>query len=105
MKYWEVVIDKNLSFENVKRQIKEYHPYYTTRPCWDGVHFYSKQGQYCILLQDGNVMIDRFDDVWSKNENDWMIVTISNEAVRILAENNLLDTDEFIFVPDLIWEE
>ena len=105
MKYWEHTIDNNLSFENVKRQIKEYYPYYATRPCWDGVHFYSKQGQYCILLQDGNVMIDRFDDVWSKNENDWMIVTISNEAVRILAENNLLDTDEFIFVPDLIWEE
>jgi len=39
MKYWKTIIDKNLSFKNIKRQIKEYQPYYATRPCWDGVHF------------------------------------------------------------------
>ena len=94
MKYWEKIIDKNLSFENVKRQIKEYQPYYATRPCWDGVYFYSKQGQYCIFLKDGGVMIDRFDDVWSKDENDWMLVTISDEAVRILVENNFVEEDK-----------
>ena len=94
MKYWEIIIDKNLSFDNVKRQIKEYHPYYTTRPCWDGVHFYSKQGQYCILLNDGTVLIDALDSAWVIDENDWMIVTITGEAVRILVENNLLEVEE-----------
>jgi len=91
MKYWEHTIDNNLSFENVKRQIKEYYPYYATRPCWDGVHFYSKQGQYCILLKDGTVMIDALDKVYSKDENDWMIVIITDEAVKILEDNNLLE--------------
>jgi len=105
MKYWEYILDNNLSFENAKRQIKDYHPYYATRPCWDGVHFYSKQGQYCILLKDGNVMIDCLDKAYSKDENDWMIVIITDEAVRILEDNNLLNTKEFIFVPDLIWED
>jgi len=39
-------------------------------------------------------MIDALDDVWSKNENDWMIVTISDEAVIILEENNLLESEK-----------
>jgi len=94
MKYWEIIIDKNLSFDNVKRQIKEYQPYYATKPCWDGVHFYSKQGWYCILLKDGTVMIDALDSAWAIDENDWMIVTITDEAVRILVENNLLEVEE-----------
>lgn len=94
MKYWEHIIDKNLSFKNVKRQIKEYQPYYTTRPNWEGFHFYSKQGQYCVLLKDGNVLVDCLDKVYSKDENDWMIVTISDEAVKVLVENDLIDEDK-----------
>ena len=58
MKYWEHIIDNNLSFDKAREQIEKYHPYYATRPYWDGVHFYSKQGQYCILLNDGTVMIN-----------------------------------------------
>jgi len=46
------------------------------------------------LLNDGTLMIDALDDVWSKNENDWMIVTISDEAVIILEENNLLESEK-----------
>lgn len=91
MKYWEHIIDNNLSFNKVREQIEKYYPYYATRPCWDGVHFYSKQGQYCILFNDGTIMIDALDSAWSKDENDWMIVTISDGAVRLLEENNLLE--------------
>jgi len=89
MKYWEHVIDKNLSFDNVKLQIEKYRPYYATRHR-DGIHFYSKQGRYCILLTNGTILSNALDGIWATHKNDWMIVTITDEAVRILEENNLL---------------
>lgn len=108
MKYWEHILTKDLTFDKAREIIEKYHPYYTTRPCWDGVHFYSKQGQYCILLADGTLLIDALNNAWSKDESDWMIVTISDEAVNILYENSLLENDLLnqngkypVYIPEL----
>lgn len=90
MKYWDGLIATNLSFNEANRQIEKYRPYYTTRPDWEGVHFYSKQGQYCILFKDGHVETDILEKVWDKDKNDWMIVTITDEAVKILEGNDLV---------------
>ena len=90
MNFWEDIIREKLTFEEANKLIKASVHYYTTRPCWSGVHFYSKQGQYCILLRDGSVMIDAFDRAWSKDANDWLIVTLSDKAVNILEANNLI---------------
>jgi hypothetical protein len=90
MRYWKDIIDKDLSFEEGKEQIIKYKPYYMTRPNWNSIHFYNKQGQYCILFEDGEVMTDCIKNVYFKDKNDWMFVTITDEAVKILKEYNLI---------------
>lgn len=89
MKFWKDIVIKDLSFEKAKEQIQKFRPYYSTRPMWDGVHFYSKHNQYCILLKDGALIINT-EDIWGIDMDDWMIVTITDEAVRILKDNNLI---------------
>lgn len=89
-KYWNEIISNNLSYEEARKNIEEFHPYYMTRPEWQGVHFYDKNGKYCILFKDGHIEKDMEDKVWNKDSNDWMIVTITEEAVQILKKNNLI---------------
>lgn len=89
MKYWENKISTDLEYEVAKRQIRVYRPYYTTRPEWDGVHFYSKRGEYCILLKTGEVLINP-KEIQDADKKDWMIVTITDEAVKILKKKKLI---------------
>ncbi|MDV3426601.1 MAG: hypothetical protein LIR50_05360 [Bacillota bacterium] len=90
MKYWDHVITKELTFNQAKDQIHKYKPYYMTRPEWDGVHFYDKFGEYNILFKDGHVEYNMIDKAWDKDKSDWMIVTITDEALQILVKNNLI---------------
>lgn len=90
MRFWNKIISKNLSHEKANELIKDFRPYYTTREEWDGVHFYNKEGQYCILFKDGHVEVDMFEKAWAKDKNDWMIVTVTENAVGILKRNNLM---------------
>jgi hypothetical protein len=91
MKYWDMVINRNLTFE-AATNLAQYGAgiYFMTRPEWDGVHFYNRQGVYCILFKDGHVEIDMLDKAWDKDKNDWMVVTLSTEGYEILIQNKQL---------------
>ena len=90
MKYWEYILDSNLSFGVAEHLIHKYKPYYMTRLEWDGMHFYDKYGRYSILFRDGHVEHNMYNKAWGKDKNDWMIVTITDEAVEILENNKLI---------------
>lgn len=90
MKFWEQIISKNVSYDYALNYIKSYKgTSYITRPEWDGVHFISKNNEYCILLKTGEVLIDE-SEVYDKDKNDWLIVTITDKAVKLLEDKDLI---------------
>ena len=54
MKFYDDILNSNLSFEVANKLMKN-KKQFATRPCWDGFHFYDKNGKYCILLKNGKV--------------------------------------------------
>jgi hypothetical protein len=90
MKYWDREIITNLTYAEAHRGIKntsEVH--YATRPEWNGVHFYDYDGDYCILLHTGELLINP-KELMDKDKTDWMIVTITDEGEDLLLQNGLL---------------
>ncbi|HLO11094.1 MAG TPA: hypothetical protein VK190_02435 [Pseudoneobacillus sp.] len=90
MKYLDGVIKRKLTFDEVNDYIKNHKYAYATRPGYKSIHVYSKKGKYCILLEDETTLIDAIDIVQDKDKNDWMLVTITDEAVAILLERLII---------------
>ena len=97
MKYWNDIVEENLSYEEAHEYIKTYAGAgYITRKEWGGIHFYrvatktrSRNLEYCILTKDGEI-IKNPAVIFYKDKNDWMIVTPSESAIKILYENKLI---------------
>lgn len=90
MKFWKRVIDNERTYESALNYIKAYPASsYITRPEWDGIHFIAKDGSYCILLKTGELLIDE-KEVWSTDKSDWIVVTITDEAVKLLESKGLI---------------
>lgn len=90
MKYWEREIFKNLKYNEAERAIRNTTPtHYITRPEWEGVHFYNKYGDYCILLKSGEVVVEP-EEIYDTDKQDWMVVSITEQAVEILQAYDLL---------------
>lgn len=85
MKYWDKVLLQDLDYD---RAVKESHildgnaQSCITRPNWNGVHFMLKDDYY-ILLEDGLVLKNP-EEVYGLDKDDWMIVTITPEASKII---------------------
>ena len=43
MKFYDDILNSNLSFEVANKLMKN-KKQFATRPCWDGFHFYDKNG-------------------------------------------------------------
>ena len=89
MKYWDKAIVKDLSYDEAEKQAKENRLCYITRPEWEGFHFYDKLGDYCILLKNGDLVIFP-KEIYDKDKNDWMVVSITDDALEILQEAGLI---------------
>lgn len=90
MKFWKEIIAKDKSYESALKYIEKYpSTSYITRPEWKGVHFISKDKAYCILLESGEVLIDELE-VFDTDKNDWIIVTITSAAVKLLEDKELI---------------
>lgn len=85
-RFWKEPFSAGYSFLSIHRQIREFRPSYATRPEWDGVHFYNKHGEYTILLKDGQIIHPKMEEIWDRNKHDWMLVTLTDEAVKLLKE-------------------
>lgn len=82
MRFWEDVMKKDLTFEEI---ISNYEDFYFTRPEWDGFHFFDvKTKEHMVLLKSGKIIKISHEEVWNKDSNDWMLVSITNEALAIL---------------------
>lgn len=83
MKYWEEIMKKDMTYD----EVLTFKGFYFTRPEWDGFHFFSARGEHKVLLKTGEVITVSPDLVWNRDSKDWMLVSITKEAVRILEEN------------------
>lgn len=83
MKFYDDILNSNLSFEVANKLMKN-KKQFATRPCWDGFHFYDKNDKYCILLKNGKVDNYTLDDVYDKEKNDWIIVAPTNRAIKLI---------------------
>ena len=90
MRFWDLVIEGNLSFDEAYDYIERYQKTsFITRPNWQGVHLVSG-GNYFILTKDEDVKEVAIEEVQAQNQNDWLIVTINEKAVEILTSHNLI---------------
>lgn len=82
-KLWEEVAKKNLSYE----EVKEHKGWYFTRPEWKGFHFIDGDGNHVIITKYKELLVVSEEEVWNKDSNDWMIVSIVDEAIPIVREH------------------
>ena len=83
MKFYNEVLNSNLTFETANRLMKN-KKQFATRPCWDGIHFYDKDGNYSMLLKNGKVDNYTLDDIYDKEKNDWILVNPTKKAMKII---------------------
>jgi hypothetical protein len=85
MKYWEEILLGELTYD---KAVKESHlldgdaKSFITRPEWDGVHFMYKDDYYILLK--GGAILKNPNEIYCERKNDWMIVTITAEAIEII---------------------
>ena len=90
MRFWETVIEANLSFDEAYDYIDKFQKTsFITRPNWQGVHLVSG-GKYFILTKEEEVKEVAIEEIKAQNQNDWLIVTINDKAVEILTSHNLI---------------
>ena len=98
--YYKQPISSNLTYGQAKELIKKFQPYYATRPCWEGVHFYDIYGNYCILLSTGEVLINP-EEIHDTNKVDWQIVVINEEALEQINKFTKISNLETIVVNEV----
>ena len=93
MKQYSSVVAKDLSFTYAKRYIEDNKGYtFISRPEWEGIHFISKQGEWCIYTKSGELIVDvPLEAVQKQNERGWMIVKPSYFTLNDL--DDYLDWD------------
>ena len=63
--------------------------YYITRKEWDGFHFINPHtNEYTIVLKNGDVLTG--EEPWNTDSNDWVVVKIKLETVRLLIDKGVL---------------
>lgn len=90
MKLWKEIIASDKSYTEALEHI-ESNPStsYITRPEWEGVHFIANGKRYCILLKTGEVLLDKVK-VYNMDKMDWLIVTLTDESIKILKDKELI---------------
>ena len=84
IRLYSTVYKNNLSYEDALEQCKR--GAYITRPEWNGFH-YIENGVYKIMLKEGLILEDP-KEVFDKDKNDWCIVEITMEALKIMLGEN-----------------
>ena len=80
VKLYSTIYKNNLSYEEALKHCKQ--GAFITRPEWNGFH-YIENGIYKILLKEGYIL-EEPREIFGKEENDWCIVEITMEALKIL---------------------
>lgn len=80
VRLYNTIYKNNLRYEDALEQCKR--GAYITRPEWNGFH-YIENGVYKIMLKEGLILEDP-KEVFDKDKNDWCIVEITIEALKIM---------------------
>lgn len=80
VRLYNTVYTNNLSYEQALEYAKQ--GAYITRPDWNGFH-YIEDGVYKIMLKEGYIL-ENPNEVYSRGENDWCVVEITMEALKIM---------------------
>lgn len=84
VRLYSTVYKNNMSYEDALEQCKR--GAYITRPEWNGFH-YIENGVYKIMLKEGLILEDP-KEVFDKDKNDWCVVEITMEALKIILGEN-----------------
>lgn len=94
-KYWEYCISDRPTMYH--KALNEYNKLILTNKkvgltClnWLGFHFIDKNGRYCILTSNGDIKVDMKEKVYNTGDSDWVIVTMSENTISILQDNDLI---------------
>lgn len=82
-KLWEEVMKNNMTYDEVLANVG----FYFTRPEWDGFHFIDGIGNHVIITKDRETLIVTEEEVFNKDSDDWMFVSITNEAVQLVTSH------------------
>lgn len=82
-KLWEEIMKNEMTYEEALSK----RGYYFTRPEWDGFHFIDGSGNHVIITKDRETLIVTEEEVFNKDSNDWMLVSITNEAVILVQQH------------------
>lgn len=92
-KIWDEIIDRG-NYKQIYKVVKENKTEsFMTRMEWDGVHFLTKNGTYAILLKSGEVLVNP-NSVYRTDYDDWLLVTITDEATDILQKLGFIELDK-----------
>lgn len=80
VRLYSTVYINNLRYEDALRHCE--NGAYITRPEWNGFH-YMEGGTYKIMLKEG-IIIENPKEIYGKGENDWCVVDITMEALKIM---------------------
>lgn len=87
MRYWKKAIKGGLTYNEAKElMLAEKGKGFATRPEWQGFHYIGIDGKHRILFKDGHYEIVAEEEVWGKDQQDWMMVTIKPLAYQLLKE-------------------
>lgn len=84
MKQYNAVIAKGLSFTEAKRYIEDNKGHaFITRPEWEGFHFISSHGYWCIYTKFGTLLKNvGLETVMCQGRVDWMVVKPNEMAIK-----------------------
>lgn len=86
-KYWSE-IEEYVTYEDALIEMHcSREVVFATRKCWSGVHYINRLGEYCILLKNGEIIVEP-QTIFDKNEIDWVIVEITEEARNIIEKHS-----------------
>ena len=80
VRLYSTVYKNNLSYDTALVHCKL--GAFITRPEWNGFH-YIEDGVYKIMLKEGYILEDP-KEIYDKEANDWCIVEITMEALKII---------------------
>ena len=94
MKQYSSVVAKDLSFTYAKRYIEDNKGYtFISRPEWEGIHFISKQGEWCIYTKNNELIKNvPLKAIQFQDKKGWMVVKIREDIIDDIID--LLDEDK-----------
>lgn len=86
-KFWSNIIDF-VPYEEGYEEINSYpEEAFLTRKEWNGVHYINRHKEYCILLKNGEIIINPIE-VFKMDEPDWILVEVDEKTMKLIKQHS-----------------